>query len=852
MLMPLSDIFAAVRWWAVLMLLGAVATPLCLYVLRRLPDRGYAFVKMLGVLLVTYLFWILSSSSFLANDLGAAVLSLFLVGAVSVWLMRRSDQDILAWLRQNRRQVIITELVFAAVFFFWAWVRAQNPVITGTEKPMEFAFLNAAGRSAQMPPLDPWLSGFAISYYYFGYVMTSLIARLASVAEPLAFNLGIAWLAAGAAVGAYGLVYNLVAAERSPGSRRAARFLGIVAAVAVPLAGNMQILFELLHVNGIGSAQFWAWLDVRDINGPATNTGFGPTGPRHWWWWRSSRVIHEYRLSGIPEEALEPIAEFPGFSFLLGDMHPHVLALPFAFLSLAVALAWWLKPFAATAEEVDLRDIVARSGRLIGQIGLPLYAMTVLILGGLSFLNTWDVLIHLFIVVGAFTLSRWREAGAWRGAFWGDALLLAALLAIPAALMYLPFYLGFRSQAGPPFLLPMLMRPTRLAHYLIIFGMPLTALTAFLATLAIRRRRAPWRLGVMWAVGLLLGLTVLMLLLGFIIAASPEGSARLVNQAAELGVELPASQPDSIAGRLDWAFMSIVAMAGPILVGRLASPWMILLLAVLLTVAITISASLLNRDGAHSQTEFNTGAVTPFVLLLTLTGLLLTLGPEFVYIRDNFGQRLNTVFKFYYQSWILFGASALFALDYLWRRARLATLVAGAGYAAMLAVALLFPYYGIRSRALEYGQPPTLNGITHYENTLPGELAALTWLRENVEGTPVIVEAVGGQYSPQGHGRVSATTGLPTLVGWAGHQYQWRGDTPVPAERESAVEAIYTSNDWEQTASLLDRYNVALIYVGPLERNTYGQNAAEKFEGRLEVAYANDSVIIYRWLATQG
>src|SRR5690606_11959089 len=139
-------------------------------------------------------------------------------------------------------------------------------------------------------------------------------------------------------------------------------------------------------------------------------------------------------------------------------------------------------------------------------------------------------------------------------------------------------------------------------------------------------------------------------------------------------------------------------------------------------------------------------------------------------------------FKFYYQAWILLGVSALFALDTLWRRLRAVAILVGAAYGAILVIALLFPYFGVRSRALEYALPPTLNGIAHYEAAQPGELAALNWLRQNVEGAPVIVEAVGGQYSPQGHGRVSATTGLPTLVGWAGHQYQWRGTTPEPAE----------------------------------------------------------------------
>src|SRR5690606_7775246 len=104
---------------------------------------------------------------------------------------------------------------------------------------------------------------------------------------------------------------------------------------------------------------------------------------------------------------------------------------------------------------------------------------------------------------------------------------------------------------------------------------------------------------------------------------------------------------------------------------------------------------------------------------------LLTLGPEFVYLRDNFGQRLNTVFKFYYQAWIFFGVAALAGLDYLWRSKRSLAWLASAVYGAMLAVALLFPAFGISSRAQEYAAPSTLDGLAHYEVGQPAEAAAL-------------------------------------------------------------------------------------------------------------------------------
>ena len=173
---------------------------------------------------------------------------------------------------------------------------------------------------------------------------------------------------------------------------------------------------------------------------------------------------------------------------------------------------------------------------------------------------------------------------------------------------------------------------------------------------------------------------------------------------------------------------------------------------------------------------------------------------------------------------------------------------AGAVYGLLLAMALLFPIYGVSSRAMEYDNPATLNGIDHYRYHSPGEYAGLTWLRHNVDGLPVILEAVGGSYSPQGHGRVSATTGLPTVLGWPFHEQQWRGDTVEQGEREPAVAQIYGNSSWSETEALLDRYDVEYIYVGPLEVSTYGTQVREKFAEVPEVVFENESVAIYRWL----
>lgn len=891
--MALSDIWAAARWWAALTVLGLAAWPLIFTLLRRLPDRGFAFARPAGLLLAGYFFWLAGSLGLAGNDGGGLVLALLIVAGLS-WLAYRRrpapGPSLGGWLRANKRAVVVTELLFLAVFALWVWVRAQNPAISATEKPMEFAFLNGVGRSPSFPPLDPWLSGYAISYYYFGYVMVSLLGRMAFVAEPLAFNLAIAWLVAGTAVGAFGVVVNLVSLRQNPPreaqdgppgpASAASRFIssrallfGVIAALAVPIAGNMQMGLELLHGNGVGSDALWAWLDVRDIDGPASMATPARYQTSNWWWWRTSRVIHEYRLSGQVEEGLEPIVEIPSFSFVLGDMHPHVLALPFALLSIAVALAWLLESGMTNDESRttnERSEPVTRCSSVITNlmgVSPALFLFTALVLGGLSFLNTWDVAIHLFLIVGAWFVAGWFRRGTAEG-LWSRAALVGAALVAAAVLLYLPFYLGFRSQAGPPFLLPFLMRPTRLVQFLIIFGLPLLAIAVFLLTLAARQRFRHWRTGVGVAAALVIGLLIVMLAFVWLVAAGPEN--RIGGLLNELGLTLP-PRPDSPLA-LGWGLRATIALLPALLGARLASPWLTLALAGLIALVVMVWRARVDEAAARKPSGASRfEPATPFVLLLILTGALLTLGPEFLYLRDNFGVRLNTTFKFYYQAWVMFGVAAVYGLDYLLATHRSAvsravSLATATVYVVLLAVALLFPVYAVRSRAVEYRgpkqdlagaplerQPATLDGLAYVRRYNPSEYEAIQWLRQQAVGAavpPVLLEAVGGQYS--GYGRISADTGLPTVLGWPGHEWQWRGsDHPEPGRRQPIVEQIYTAPDLSAVAALLDEFNIAFIYVGDLEREKYGPVGLDKFADQLPVAFANDRVTIYRWQAAQ-
>src|SRR5512143_1496072 len=223
----MSDAIAVLLWWLIIQILGLAVWPLLTRWLRWLPDRGYMLAKPIGLLLVSYGLWILATFGLVQNTIGGIVAVLAGVTVLSVWAWRSAGDDhvdLVGLWREHRALFIAYEAVFAVALIGWAVFRAHAPDLTTTEKPMEFAFFNAINRSATFPPLDPWLSGYAIAYYYFGYVMMSVMHQLTGVAPGIAFSLSNAFWFALAAASAFGVVGNLVLLFRSKATTAAIIF----------------------------------------------------------------------------------------------------------------------------------------------------------------------------------------------------------------------------------------------------------------------------------------------------------------------------------------------------------------------------------------------------------------------------------------------------------------------------------------------------------------------------------------------------------------------------------------------------------------------------------------------------
>ena len=134
--------------------------------------------RTLGLLLWGYAFWLLSFLGVLQNQPGGILFALVVLIRISVWAGWQARHKMASWIRRNWRLILVVELVFLVCFTFMVLVRASDPDATGTEKPMELAFINAILKSESFPPNDPWLSGYAISYYHFGYILAAMLAKL--------------------------------------------------------------------------------------------------------------------------------------------------------------------------------------------------------------------------------------------------------------------------------------------------------------------------------------------------------------------------------------------------------------------------------------------------------------------------------------------------------------------------------------------------------------------------------------------------------------------------------------------------------------------------------------------------
>jgi YYY domain-containing protein len=621
---------------------------------------------------------------------------------------------------------------------------------------------------------------------------------------------------------------------------------------------NLEGFLEVLSSRGLfwklgnsPTSAFWSWLDIKGLVDP-------PLLPLSWiphrafnWWWQASRVIQDYDLAHNFREIID---EFPAFSYLLGDLHPHVLAMPFDLLVVAVALNLFLGGWKGQTNLHFYRLSINPTGLLFGG----------LLLGGLAFLNTWDILVGFALLAGAYILLRALESG-WTWARLTDLFAISIPMGLLAIVLYLPFYVGFQSQAGG--ILPNLDSPTRGAQLWVMFAPLFLALLAYLVYLwQAEKRPGNWSLGFGLAAGLAMFLWLFSWALAFL-------ALRL--------------KPDLVSGFLDSECSGSVALCFTLTsLRRLSYIGGLLTLLALLGIALAFLVKAGHRKSETEEPRASlVGRPQPFVLLLIVLGTVLVIAPEFVFLRDLFVNRMNTIFKFYYQAWLMWSLVAAFGVAVLWQKLR-----AGWGWVfrisllIVLIMALAYPVFALPSKTNDFQLPAfaqnlkapqvagdpaalqtaarvwTLDGAQAFQSQYPDDAAAANWLLNAPEG--VIVEAFNKTSSYTDYARMSVYSGDPTVLGWWYHEWQWRGNldelvSPIknltcmakdPYDsrrmRSDDISCLYETNSWDVASEIIAQYNIRYVVIGTLERRDYHINEI-LFQQHLKPVFQQGQVVIY-------
>ena len=259
------------------------------------------------------------------------------------------------------------------------------------------------------------------------------------------------------------------------------------------------------------------------------------------------------------------------------------------------------------------------------------------------------------------------------------------------------------------------------------------------------------------------------------------------------------------------------------------------------------------------------------VLILIASALGITLFVEFFVVENTVG-RMNTVFKFYMQVWLILsvvgGVTAVWAWPSIQkkeitRKAWLAVL------GVLVAAAALYPILATKAKwdvRLSKEAPITLDGMAfmpyaNYTESTGGNVPlsfdyeALKWMQQNIPGSPVIAEGYSDNYYRSATNRVAMYTGLPGIIGWSGHQRQQRAILPgnFIDQRIQDVHALYNTTSVVEAQNILTRYDVSYVYVGQLEWVLYSPPGLNKFDqmvemGLLEEVYRNAGTSIYKVL----
>ena len=789
-------VLGLVIWYIFIFILGLAVYPIIRLAMPGLADKGYPLSRALGLVLFAYLSWMAGSIEIPYTRKTIAIVfgAILVLGAVLGHLQR---DELIAEFKTKYKYFLMIEGLFLAFFIIDLLIRIGNPDLwhpaKGGERPMDFSYFNAVIKSTSFPPYDPWFAGGYINYYYYGFVIVGTPVKLLGIVPSIAYNFILPTLFATVGISAFSIGWNLLAdrkpkAEDGQSSTVLGQFTaGLSASFLTILLGNLgtiQLIYQKMQQLGAAGAFDWEAKSFQRVTWAFQGLAMTFKG--------IPLPIGPGDWYWNPSRVIPPgpdnsITEFPLFTFLYSDLHAHMIVMSIALL----AISWALSVLAARARWKNQAS--AGVGIVVGG----------LVVGAADPTNLSDSYTYLLICVIALGYSVLRYSDLALVKRIALAVGGVAALYLLSRFMYEPYRIWY-SQAYSA-LEPWKGPFTPLASYFTMWGVFLFIVASWMTwetrewmrvtPLSVLNKLKPYQLLIE---GALVALVIAILALQF------------------HGISV------------GWIALPLAAWAGVLLLNP------------------------------HLSDEKR------FALFLIGTALFITTIVEVVVVRGDIG-RQNTIFKFYMQAWLMLAASAGAALAWTlpaffkwlpgWRvfwQSMMIFLISGAA---------LFTVTGISGKIRDrwiIEAPRTLDTMNfmnyaHYDDfgqrlDLSEDYRAIRWMQDNVQGSPVIVEANCPEY--RWCTRFTIYTGLPGVVGWNWHQRQQRVFTSTQVQdRVNEVGEFYNSTDIESARRFLRIYGVRYIIVGQLERAAYTPEGIAKFE-QIEgiywrAVYRDGNTVIY-------
>ena len=810
-----SQTLATFVFYLFSLLLGLMCYPLVQLALPGLADRGYPFSKLAGLILLAFFVWLLGSLgiSVTRRMILIVLAGLFLLCAILAYLQRET-----LWqaLKANWRYYLMVEVLGLVAFVFFLLVRLGNPDLwhpfKGGEKPMDFSYLNAVIKSSTFPPFDPWFAGGFINYYYFGFVIVGMPIKLLGIIPAVAYNLVLPLWYSLLILGGFSVGWNLYHGIPRPralrvGEQHRRHVLGTAFWIGLATAILLGVLGNLgtvrLMTNGF-----------QRIAASGMALEEASLGQQISWTLQGfAQFLQGTPMPFYPGDWYwfpsrvipgEPITEFPFFTFIYADLHAHLIALPITIL----AISWCLSMVLGKAHWGE------KSGRLAWLGVVISFIFGGIVIGALRPTNTWDFYTYLVFAVIAllYTFIRHyqpRLNWEFKGGYWveklGAAVGAALALVLLSFLLYQPFAYWF----GQAYTRVDIWEGSRtpLDSYFTHWGLFLFIILSWMS----------------WETYHWMKTT-------------------------------PSSALKKLEPYRTWIY-GILASAFVILVLFLVTGVPVGLIAIPMGLWVVV---LMLRPGRSDGGLFH--------LFIIGTAITLTLAVELIYLPGDIG-RMNTVFKFYLQAWVLFALASGVCLGWLVKSMRYWNnrlhFIWQVILFLLVVSAALFTVMGtadkIRDRMVP-NAPQSLDGMaymayaTYYDMGVNMQLVEdyymIQWMQDHIEGSPVILE--GQAYEYRWGNRFTIYTGLPGVVGWNWHQRQQRAvlrDNSVQ-ERVNGVDQFYTTDDMAFVIDFLSMYDVSYFVVGQLEQAFYPEPGLEKFQnydGQLwDAVHQVGSTIIYQ------